>query len=491
MKAAQLSGLLCFAALSSAAQVHEAWVNHYNGGYTNLNHQPVALALDSAGNVFVAGSSRSSATNYDYVVLKYAPDGAQSWAARYAPPGGGTNTVAAIALGREGSTVVTGTGGTVSVGPGGAVAWAAPYSGTSVAVDTNGNVWVTGLPASEFPFGTVELDPAGSSVRTNTFDRQGLPAGSQLVGIDAAGDIYVAGWAVAGGASWPQGTTNFIDASYWLVKYDQIGNQVWDLECLSDQQPPDTTVVKAMGFDSAGNVYLLGNGGGEGSVVADVSPDGQVVWVWETLSAEVSAMAVGGAGNVYLTGAEFLIQELGPSDSPYPPRRSFLVSLQAVGASYSESHGIALDLDGNAYVCGLYGPSPGGGSGWATLKLDNNGNDVWVEVYNGPTNGNSSATAIVAAPDGTIYVTGPSANTSGGTDITTIRYVQDPTIQAQSGGAMLLQLPGLPGSSAGLAATTNFVNWAELGPLVASTNGLFQFTDTNATLYPHRFYRWH
>jgi len=56
---------------------------------------------------------------------------------------------------------------------------------------------------------------------------------------------------------------------------------------------------------------------------------------------------------------------------------------------------------------------------------------------------------------------------------------------------MLLQLPGLPGSSAGLAATTNFASWAELGPVVADTNGLFQFTDTNATLYPHRFYRWH
>jgi hypothetical protein len=56
---------------------------------------------------------------------------------------------------------------------------------------------------------------------------------------------------------------------------------------------------------------------------------------------------------------------------------------------------------------------------------------------------------------------------------------------------MLLQLAGSPGQSCGLGATTDFLNWLELGPVVAGTNGLFQFTDTNAPLYPSRFYRWH
>jgi len=178
-------------------------------------------------------------------------------------------------------------------------------------------------------------------------------------------------------------------------------------------------------------------------------------------------------------------------DSPVGTRRWWPVSLQAAGATNGESLGIALDLDGDAYVCGQYGPSPGGGRGWVILKLDSDGNQAWVRPYNGPANGDSGAVAVAVAPDGSIYVTGYSANSSGGTDITTIKYVQDPTIQPLPGGAMLLQLPGLPGSSAGLAATTNFTNWAELGPVVASTNGLFQFTDTNATLYPYRFYRWH
>ncbi|HXP58849.1 MAG TPA: hypothetical protein VN829_00080 [Dongiaceae bacterium] len=487
MKAAPLLGLLCLAAFSSSAQVREAWVNRYNGGYTNLDHRPVALALDSAGNIFVAGASQSNATNYDYVVLKYAPDGTQSWAARYAPAGGGTNTIAALALGHDGSTVVTGTGGTVSIGPGGAVAWAAPHRGTSVAVDTNGHVWVSGFPASVFPFGTVELDAAGSSLRTNTFNRQGLPAGSQLVGIDAAGDIYVAGWAVAGAASWPQGTTNYIAASYWLVKYDQTGNQVWAQGFLTDASGPGALVVKAMCFDNVGNVFLAGNNSVVGVDLSKTSPSGQVLWFNGGLPPGVPAMAVDGSGNAYLTGGTFwdVKRDLATGLSDW------FTDLAVTDPALGASSGIALDAATNTYVCGSYTAGSANAAGWAIVKLDNKGDLLWTRLYNGSASGNSSAVAIAVAPDGSVYATGYSANASGGTDITTIKYVQDPTIQPQAGGAMLLQLPGLPGGSAGLAATTNFLNWTELGPVVANTNGLFQFTDTNATLYPYRFYRWH
>jgi len=75
------------------------------------------------------------------------------------------------------------------------------------------------------------------------------------------------------------------------------------------------------------------------------------------------------------------------------------------------------------------------------VKLDNSGSVTWRKLYNGSASG---AVAIAVAPDGSIYVTASSANKSGGTDITTIKYVQEPTIQPLPGGAMLLQLPGLP-----------------------------------------------
>jgi hypothetical protein len=152
--------------------------------------------------------------------------------------------------------------------------------------------------------------------------------------------------------------------------------------------------------------------------------------------------------------------------------------------------GVALDAAGNPLMTCVT-TNAATGNDWATVRFDTNGNELWVKTYNGSVGGDGSPIAIAIAPDGSIYVTGYSANTSGGIDITTIKYFQSPTIQPQPGGAMLLQLPGAPGQSCGLGATTDLLNWLELGPVVAGTNGLFQFTDTNAPLYPSRFYHWH
>ena len=197
-------------------------------------------------------------------------------------------------------------------------------------------------------------------------------------------------------------------------------------------------------------------------------------------------MAVDGTGTVYLTGSAFNTVKLERVGSII-----WISDQWWADNGYTASIDIALDAAGNIYLCGLYTPASGAGTECVTVKLDTNGKLLWSKLYNGPANGANGAVAIAVAPDGSIYVTGYSANASGGTDITTIKYVQDPTIQPQLGGSMLLQLPGLPGSSAGLGATTNFTNWTELGPVVAGTNGLYQLINTNAPLYPRRFYRWH
>jgi hypothetical protein len=43
-----------------------------------------------------------------------------------------------------------------------------------------------------------------------------------------------------------------------------------------------------------------------------------------------------------------------------------------------------------------------------------------------------------------------------------------------------------------IEAATNLnpiINWANLGAVPANSNGIFSFTDTNAPLFPIRFYR--
>jgi hypothetical protein len=143
----------------------------------------------------------------------------------------------------------------------------------------------------------------------------------------------------------------------------------------------------------------------------------------------------------------------------------------------------------NIYVTGVSSNTTTGND-FATVKYDANGNQQWVISYNGPANGNDGASAIAVAPDGNIYVTGYSQNTSGGSDITTIKYSSITNIQKTSDGSIQLQFFGTPGQSYTFQATTNFTSWNTLGSSLADTNGNLQYLDTNAPLFPHRFYRW-
>jgi len=297
--------------------------------------------------------------------------------------------------------------------------------------------------------------------------------------VDQAGNLYVAGWAGQANAFGPYYYTDS-----WLVKYDASGDQAWACEYLPDMQYPGLIQIRSVALDSSQNACLIGTGYLSDYEAAKVSPAGQVLWTYSFgfVYQGVTGIAVDATGDAYVTGGSYLTIKLSS------------LAGNVIWLTFQPgelANGIALDDAGDAYVTGSTTPDPVMGSSWLTIKLDNNGNRLWAKAYSGPANANNGAVAVAAAPDGSIYVTGYSANASGGTDITTIKYVQDPTIQPQPGGTVLLQLPGLPGSSAGLGATTNFIDWTELGPVVAGTNGLYQLIDTNALLFPRRFYRWH
>ena len=147
---------------------------------------------------------------------------------------------------------------------------------------------------------------------------------------------------------------------------------------------------------------------------------------------------------------------------------------------------ITVDKANSVYVTG-YSPGTNSLNDIVTIKYDNNGNQIWLQRFSSPGNGNAAGNAIAVDNNGNVYVTGYDTTTAGGTEIVTIKY-SPVTLQRRSDGTVILQAQGAPGESFDIEASADLLNWLDLGSVTADTNGLMQFDDTNAPAYPARFY---
>ncbi len=89
------------------------------------------------------------------------------------------------------------------------------------------------------------------------------------------------------------------------------------------------------------------------------------------------------------------------------------------GDDYAQA--IAADPEGNVYVTG-YSDGNGTAYDYATVKYDQDGNQLWAMTYDGPANGRDIAEAIAVSPNGNVYVTGYSMGNGPGFDFVTIKY---------------------------------------------------------------------
>jgi hypothetical protein len=147
---------------------------------------------------------------------------------------------------------------------------------------------------------------------------------------------------------------------------------------------------------------------------------------------------------------------------------------------------LTVDSANNSYVTG-YAFGTNGTNNIVTIKYSPNGNQVWLQSYNGLNAGNDAGAGIVVDKNGNVYVTGYETLPGGGTGIVTIKY-SPLTLQRKPDGTVLLETQGSPGESFDIEASVDLLNWLDLGTVFADTNGLMQFDDTNAPNFPSRFY---
>jgi hypothetical protein len=247
------------------------WVRRYDGP-AHAWDAARAIAVDAAGNVYVTGVSTSPRGGKDIATVKYDASGTRVWVKRYGN-GAYYDEAKDIAIDTAGNVIVVGSSAakysgkdivTIKYGPDGSVAWVRRYNGpasdadvgTAVAVDSANNVYVTGPSIgeeTEWDVCTIKYSPAGAQLWVNRWDgRKHRADGSTDIAIDSNDRAYVTGYTYR----------NADDTDFVTIAYGKYGGIRWEDRYDGPEEALD--VAWAIAIDGNG-VYVAGSSEGEGT----------------------------------------------------------------------------------------------------------------------------------------------------------------------------------------------------------------------------------
>jgi hypothetical protein len=301
------------------------WTNRYNGP-GNSGDLTSAIAVDSDGNVFVTGTSSGVGSNSDYATIKYSNTGVPLWTNRYDGPGNWADQATAIAVDTNGDVLVTGRSANgshnsnlgldyaiIKYSSAGVPLWTNRYDGpagrfdeaTAIAVDGSGNVFVTGNSETDdtgvTDFVTLAYSGTGDLLWENRYDGPGNGYDhARAVAVDSDGNVLVTGDSLGNGT-----LTDFA-----TIKYSNLGVPMWTNRYNGPANKGDQ--ANAIAVDSTGNVFVTGSSGDSTGLYPDyatIKYSGAGVPLWTRRFAEPGnrtdfpySIAVDGSGNVVVAG---------------------------------------------------------------------------------------------------------------------------------------------------------------------------------------------
>ena len=403
---------------SGGCQPTHAWSKGFGG---SASEAPFGVAVDGNGNVYIAGLLEG---NINF--------------------GGST-------LGKAGEVEVF----LASFTPGGKHRWSKSFGGLSkdvaydVAVDSNGNVYITGSFFSSINFGGSKLNSKGKNdIFVASFDSNGKYRWSKRFGgtsnesgrgvsADSAGNVYVTGsfsnTINFGGSNLP--CKGIYDA--FMVSFTSSGSHRWSKSFGTTYHEQGLGVA----VDGSGNNYITGtfagsiqfggatitSKGGYDVYLASFTSSGSHRWSKNfggTSSDYGGEIAVDSNANVFITGefnnsADFgggTLSSNGFQDiyiASYTSSGSHRWSKGFGSSNYDEGRGIGTDNLGNVYVTGGFQNSANFGGGTLTSKgkwdmfvmsFSSVGTHRWSRSF-GSTSSDYGQ-AIVTDSSGNIYMAG-------------------------------------------------------------------------------------
>ena len=410
------------------------WTQRYNGT-ANKSDYAKDIAVDSNGNVIVSGYVKNASTNYDFVTIKYTPDGNIAWTQTYNSSDSYADFAIAMAIDANSNIIVAGYSYTatnydgiiIKYNSSGSQLWAQKYNYSAssadyfydVAIDPNGNIYAVGKKDKDCL--VVKYTPNGTFSWATTYN--GTVNGWDIlysIGIDNSGNVYACGETAGTGTNQDCLTLKYSPsgALLWAKSYDGPANG-WDM-------------LEAIALDSAGNVYVTGSvetATDSNYITIKYSPDGNSPWTasysgtatgWD----EAHAIAVTSDSNVVVTGYSQSTTSADAATVKYNSQTGeqlWAARYNGAGNSTDYADAIATDRLGNVYVHGR--STETSSTDYLTICYDSDGMQQWKMNYNGPASLTDIGTAI-ASDNGIIYVTGYSMAADGTYDYATIRYTQ-------------------------------------------------------------------
>ncbi|MFM7681914.1 MAG: SBBP repeat-containing protein, partial [Bacteroidota bacterium] len=218
-----------------------SWETIFNNLSSNKDDQGNSIALDSQGNVIVAGQSDSDPSlnsNDDYVLIKYNSSGTQTWTANYNGSGNGKDRA------------------------------------IKVAVNGTNEIFVTGRSDNglDDDIVTRKYSSAGDTVWTKIINN-GMDDRPFDLKLDANSNVYIAGF-----------SNNGNNDDYIALKYTSAGIASWGNGVLYNSVNNLDDRAFALAVDANGNCYLTGRSDSDPNVsnydfcTIKVSSAGSITW---------------------------------------------------------------------------------------------------------------------------------------------------------------------------------------------------------------------